>query len=160
MNENLDLVEILKDCPVGTKLYSTIHGEVVFNCVRYHDIDYPIGVSYIGDETGYTRDGRLDKRYDGECILFPSKDQRDWSKFKAPVEKFDYNTLQPFDKVLVRNVSADVEGEYWRCGLFSCMLSNGMLCECRWDQGIPYNDETKHLIDTTDMPDEKYIWWE
>lgn len=72
------------------------------------------------------------------------------------IKKFDYNTLQPFDKVLVR----DGDCEYWRCGLFSCMLSNGMLCECRWDQGIPYNDETKHLLGTCDMPDEKYIWWE
>lgn len=26
MNENLDLIEILKDCPIGTKLYSTTVG--------------------------------------------------------------------------------------------------------------------------------------
>ena len=30
MNENLNLVEILKDCPKGTKLYSPIFGEVKF----------------------------------------------------------------------------------------------------------------------------------
>lgn len=30
MNENLNLVEILKDCPKGTKLYSTVYGEVKF----------------------------------------------------------------------------------------------------------------------------------
>lgn len=72
------------------------------------------------------------------------------------IKKFDYNTLQPFNKVLVRDGDCD----YWRCGFFSCMLSNGMLCECRWDQGIPYNDETKHLLGTCDIPDEKYIWWE
>ena len=45
--------------------------------------------------------------YNGECTLFPSKDQRDWSKFvrfwdKPKVDKFDPKTLQPFDKVLVR----------------------------------------------------------
>ena len=28
MNENLNLVEILKDCPKGTKLYSSVLGEV------------------------------------------------------------------------------------------------------------------------------------
>ena len=72
------------------------------------------------------------------------------------IKKFDYNTLQPFDKVLVRDGDCD----YWRCGFFYHMLSNGMLCECRWDQGIPYNDETKHLLGTCDIPDEKYIWWE
>ena len=41
----------------------------------------------------------------GECILFPSKEQRDWSKFNAPwlkKERFDPKTLKPFDKVLVR----------------------------------------------------------
>ena len=50
------------------------------------------------------------------------------------------------------------DGQRWRCGLFSRLLSTGMLCECSWDQGIPYNEETRHLIGTTDMPDEKYIW--
>ena len=30
MNENLNLVEIMKDCPKGTKFYSTVYGEVEF----------------------------------------------------------------------------------------------------------------------------------
>ena len=152
----LDLVEILKNCPVGTKLYSTIHGEVVLNRVIDDNVYYQIYVNCITGLVGYTRDGRFDRRCDGECILFPSKDQRDWSKFKIPVQEFDYNTLQPFDKVLVR----DGDCEHWRCGFFSFMYNNEMFCECRWLQGIPYNDETKHLVGTTDMPDEKYIWWE
>ena len=156
MNENLDLVEILKDCPRGTILYSVIHGEVTLNYVDTEDVNYPISVNWEDGTASFTRDGRYATKSDGECVLFPSKDQRDWSKFKVFVKKFDYNTLQPFDKVLVRDGDCD----YWRCGFFSCMLSNGMLCECRWDQGIPYNDETKHLLGTTDMPDEKYIWWE
>lgn len=45
MNENLNLVEILKGYPKGTKLYSTIHGEVEFveirnNCITNHSIIY------------------------------------------------------------------------------------------------------------------------
>lgn len=156
MNENLDLVEVLKDCPAGTKLYSAIHGEVTFNCVRDPNINYPIDVDFMYGTAGYTRDGRFYITCDGECVLFPSKDQRDWSKFKAPVKKFDYSKLQPYDRVLVRSC----DGQRWRCGLFSRLLSTGMLCECSWGQGIPYNDETKHLVGTTDMPDEKYIWWE
>ena len=163
MNENLDLVEILKDCPRGTKLYSPFCGKVELDNVGEHCIDYPIVVNHNGNPIVFTCDGRLYNDFpDGECVLFPSKDQRDWSKFKAPIDKFDYNTLQPFDMVLVRDGEGEGEGEgdYWRCGLFSCMLSNGMLCECRWNQGIPYNDETKHLVGTGDMPDEKYIWWE
>ena len=159
----LDLVEILKNCPKGTKLYSTIHGEVVFDHVEVAfdhvddtNINYPIVVKYDYNQIEFTRNGRYYIEYDGECTLFPSKDQRDWSKFKVPVEKFDYNTLQPFDKVLVR----DGDCEHWRCGFFSFMYNNEMFCECRWLQGIPYNDETKHLVGTADRPDEKYIWWE
>ena len=151
----LDLVEILKNCPKGTKLYSTIHGEVTLNYVST-DVNYPINVIWREGTASFTRYGRYAIKSDGECILFPSKDQRDWSKFKVPVEKFDYNTLQPFDKVLVR----DGDCEHWRCGFFSFMYNNEMFCECRWLQGIPYNDETKHLVGTTNMPNEKYIWWE
>ena len=43
MNENLNLVEILKDCPIGTKLYSTIHGDV-----KLELIDDPAESSEIG----------------------------------------------------------------------------------------------------------------
>ena len=157
MNENLDLVKILKDCPRGTKLYSPLCGEVVLNSVDEYCIDYPIEVNCDIGQLTFTRDGRLyDEFPDCECVLFPSKDQRDWSKFKIPVQEFDYETLKPFDRVLVR----DGNCQYWRCAFFSCMLSNGMLCECRWEQGIPYNNETKHLLGTGDMPDEKYVWWE
>lgn len=152
----LDLVNILKNCPKGIELYSVLHGEVTFDHVNNIDEYYPIVVKYNDGQIGFTRDGKYYIEYGGECILFPSKDQRDWSKFKIPVLKFDYSTLQPFDKVLVR----EGDCEYWRCALFSCMLSNGMLCECEWSQGVPYNDETKHLVNTADMPDEKYIWWE
>ena len=152
----LDLVKILKDCPKGIKLYSTVHGEVTLEDVVEVGTDYPIKTDHPWGKAEFVRNGKYYNEYDGECVLFPSKDQRDWSKFEIPVKKFDYETLKPFDKVLVR----DGDCQCWRCAFFSCMLSNGMLCECRWGQGIPYNDETKHLLGTCDIPDEKYIWWE
>ena len=49
--------------------------------------------------------------------------------------------------------------DYWRCGWFSYMNENMIYCDTGWHQCIPYNDETKHLVGTKDMPDEKYIWW-
>lgn len=158
MNEKLDLTKILKDCPKGTKLYSPLFGEVTFVGID-EGHSYPIDIEYCFETKrfSFTEQGLYFKEEpNGECLLFPSKDQRDWSKFKVPVEKFDYSTLKPFDRVLVRGDF----GGIWRVALFSCMLSNGMLCECRWDQGIPYNDETKHLVGTSDDPDKKYIWWE
>ena len=44
MNENINLCEILKDCPKGTKLYSPVIGEVIFEDINYNS-SYPIGVS-------------------------------------------------------------------------------------------------------------------
>lgn len=159
MNEKLDLVEILKDCPKGTKLYlSTLGCYVSLEWVDKR-IQHPIRVIPIGSKEviDLTRYGQSRREYpDGDCILWPSKECRDWSKFKVPVEKFDYSTLKPFDKVLVRDIFHDE----WRCALFTCMINNSMFCSNRWKQGIPYNDETKHLAGTTDKPDEKYIWWE
>ena len=156
MNENLDLVEILKCCPKGTKLYSTVFGHVKLYLIRTGD--YPIIIETKGGFLQYlSGNGILRKDMkDSECILFPSKEQRDWSKFKAPVEKFDYNTLKPFDKVLVRRTNYD----NWKASHYSFMDNKVMMCDACWEQGIPYNDKTKHLAGTSDMPEEKYIWWE
>lgn len=152
----LDLVKILKNCPKDTRLYSAAHGEVTLNYVGAEDANYPISVIWGDGTASFTRDGRYSIKSDGECILFPSKDQRDWSKFKIPVLKFDYSTLQPFDKVLVR----DSDHISWRCNFLSHLEHNGAYCVSSvWDQMIPYNEETKHLLGTSDMPDKKYIWW-
>ena len=88
-----------------------------------------------------------------------AKDQRDWSKFKRPRKRFNPKDFKPFDKVLIKH---HYESERWVCNFFSDMLPNGeahCLCldvhEC-----IPYNDETKHLVGTTDDCPEFYKWWE
>lgn len=157
MNENLDLSEILKDCPRGTKLYSPLCGEVALDSVDEDHMYYPIKANRDCLQLTFARDGRFHRKFNGECMLFPSKDQRDWSKFKAPVEKFDYSTLQPFDKVLVR----DSNDLFWRCDFLSHRSDHKAYCVSNpWNQVIPYNDETKHLIGTVDIPNKKYIWWE
>lgn len=157
MNKNLDLAEILKNCPRGTKLYSPLCGEVALDSVDEDYMYYPIKANRDGLQLTFARDGRFHRKFNGECMLFPSKDQRDWSKFKAPVKKFDYSTLHPFDRVLVR----DSDDLSWRCNLLSHRSGYRVYClGTSWGQMIPYNDETKHLVGTTDRPDEKYIWWE
>ena len=89
MNENLNLVEILKDCPEGTKLYSTVFGEVKLEEVKENS-KYPIMVKpKIGGFESFTSSGRWMENYYGECTLFPGKEQRDWSKFKSKQPKFD-----------------------------------------------------------------------
>ena len=254
MNENLNLVDILKDCPRGTKLYSTIHGEVKFEEIKNGD-KYPI-IFYYRDIDGeryidaVTDDGRHKFRFCGECTLFPEKHQRDWAKFKVEPEmvdgeiyyvkigfvewiyiyrknytyktmhyvavlnnylmefnnictthnedikvlrkateeekrlffetikkngrkwdadkkelvriepKFGISTLQPYDKVLVRDRNINT----WHCSFFDRLDKTSwysfMCVGGRFHQCIPYNNETKHLHNTNEMPPEKYITWE
>ena len=159
MNEKLNLVEILKDCPKGTKLYSTNFGVVKFDEIG-NNPNYPIVVSHIGGFEKFTKDGRLYCICDGECVLFPSKDQRDWSKFKPKKTKFNPQTLKPFDRVLVRN-----DREDWSCVLFSHIAKDEETCPyaCGYDwftYCIPYNEDTKHLVGTTKEAPEYYRYWE
>ena len=163
MNENIDLTKILKDCPKGWKLYSPMCGEVVFSFIKENDI-CPIILCYEGGQITFSKEGFYYKSYkDAECLLFPSKDQRDWSKFSAPWyknEKFDPKTLQPFDKVIAK----DLIYYTWRCDLFSDIIeSSNFPYRCvtaSYQCCIPYNDDTKHLLGTKDEAPEYYRYWE
>lgn len=180
MNENLNLVEILKDCPIGWHFYSSVYGEVEFIGVLHDDPiplhgreddwcfysskkhKYPIKLMAYSGEYFVSREGKHVYSA-GECTLFPSKDQRDWSKFEAPwykKEKFDPTTLKPFDKVLVR----DVDSKCWRCNLFSHTETEYPMFPYTTHVGhfyycIPYNEETKHLVGTTEEAPEFYRYW-
>ena len=160
MNENIDLTKILKDCPSGTKLYTPIWGEVTF--VEVFDSLYPIRIYDKYDNRIYlSKYGHyLIHEQDSECILFPSKEQRDWSKFTAPwykKERFDHKTLKPFDKVLVR----DNINNPWVCDHFS-YINHANICitTARCKHCIPYNNDTKHLVGTTEEAPEYYRYWE
>lgn len=156
MNENLNLVEILKDCPEGTKLYSPIYGDVELVKV-HHDGIYPIQVK-LRNYTLYSfaKDGRAFAEYNGECTLFPSKEQRDWSKFEVKKPKFDPQTLLPFDRVLVR----DDRNKKWECSLFSIYCPCVTIINTGYKYCIPYNDDTKHLVGTSEEAPEFYRYWE
>ena len=161
MNENIDLTKILKNCPKGTTFYHLIYEDVSFEGIT--DLVYPIQVS--SKEAGVillSRKGRM-AIGKGECVLFPSKDQRDWSKFTAPwykKERFDPKTLQPFDKVI-----AKCNDFKWVCEIFSHYdISKGIMpyvCVGGfYNVCIPYNDDTKHLVGTKEEAPEFYRYWE
>ena len=170
MNENIDLTKILKDCPEGTTFWSDNYGEVQFKCIvkSYTDsINYSILVKRSdGHNVYYTKEGWHDILFPANCLLWPSKDCRDWSKFTASwykKEKFDPKTLKPFDKVLV----SDEEGKYeWTCKFFShyrdCKLNKYRYTTTAnvYKYCIPYNDDTKHLVGTTEDAPEYYRYWE
>ena len=161
MNENLNLVEILKDCPKGTKLYSTVFGEVEFNTII--GTDTIIVNTETDDTVFFSAYGKMYSQYNGECLLFPSREQRDWSKFKPNKPKFDPKTLKPFDKVLVKR--GDKSYNVWFPDIISlppndvdetvlCMTTNDVV------MAIPYNEETKHLVGTNKEAPEFYRYWE
>ena len=166
MNENINLCDILKNCPKGTKLFSYIHGEVEFLKIDKDESRYKIVV--IGktkEDTEYTEtftaEGILNHRFNGICTLVPSKDQPDWSKWECPKPKFDPKTLKAFDRVIVKNIQNNI----WHIQYFShinekittypffCLHDSYAYC-------IPYNDDTKHLVGTKDEAPEFYKYWE
>ena len=146
----MNIAEILKNVPKGTKLYSPIFGDVIFEDIRHDFIRVRNNL--------IIRDFHPDGRYyaNGECMLFPSRENRDWNTFK----KFDITTLKPFDKVLVR----DSEIYIWKCNFYShyridkdyykYVCISDYYCQC-----IPYNDETKHLVGTNEDCPEYYKTW-
>lgn len=140
----INIAEILKNVPTGTKLYSPIFGDVKLLSIQ-DELQYPIRVRLCDKDVleNFTEEGKYNREYpDGECILFPSKENRDWNKFK--VEK-SYK-FKPFDRVLVR----DRETDPWVCDHFSYIRKKNYICsgDVAWRYCILYNDETKHLVGT------------
>lgn len=83
-NENLDLVKLLGNCPKGTKLWSPLFGELNLEFVEKRSVGASIVTSdYCGSPCRFSEDGTYYQGYkDAECVLFPSKECRDWSKFE------------------------------------------------------------------------------
>lgn len=75
MEKEINIAEILKDKPKGAKLYTPIFGEVKYDSVLLGDIK----VLYSCTDRHFYMDGKF--CMNGECLLFPSKEMRDWSKF-------------------------------------------------------------------------------
>ena len=93
---------------------------------------------------------------------FFSEDEENYQDLLLVKEEFEdiksKCIFKPFDKVLVRDNSKEV----WFATLFSNFTTNGRyrICDgCYYDQCIPYNDETEHLIRTTYDAPKKYKTW-
>lgn len=171
MNKDIDLTEILKNCPRGAKFYSYIFGdETYFQGFSLYE-GKPISITIYGKKGEWqnfslSRKGHPYSDECGECCIFPSKEMRDWSKFSAPwlkKERFNPNMLKVFDRVLVR-----FDCGAWSATLFSHLIDSKfankkydiICCGSVFDYCIPYNDETKHLIGTTKEAPDFYRYWE
>lgn len=85
----VNIAELLKKAPYKTPLYSTVCGECRLECVSYSD-DFTITIQYDLPGGGVSsmvldKNGRM--YFNGECVLFPSKKNRDWHTFHP---KFEY----------------------------------------------------------------------
>ena len=116
--QKLNLCEVLKYCPEGEPFWSPMLGDV-----KLYDIIQSDVVVRVSKENGETwvinADGTITigEVTSPEIMLYPSREQRDWSKFTAPwykKKRFDTKTLKPFDKVLSR-----YDGGCWSANLFS-----------------------------------------
>lgn len=92
---SINIAEILKNCPHGTKLYSTIHGEVELKSAGYTTIKVEAtNCNREKREAEFNAYGRFLRPYpDAECTLFPARDQRDWTKFRQPLPPLEPNTI-------------------------------------------------------------------
>lgn len=127
--KELNLVEILKDCPQGTKLYSPVCGKCTFLDVADYDPTYPIAVHATnGTPYYFTADGRFFDDEGTECLLFPSKDQRDWSKFQRPYKEGD---------IVFYNNTISIFKEWGDETLFRAYVCIYLCCEGLIDEDVP-----------------------
>ena len=162
--QELNLCEILKYCPEGEPLWSPLLGDV-----KLHNVNQCVNAVFVTATNlttwriNHDATIKINGGSSPETMLYPSRTQRDWSKFTAPwlkTEKFDPKTLKPFDRVLARNHGS----HRWACDLFSDIIDGD---ECMYHcigsyyrYCIPYNDETKHLLDTKEEAPVFYRYWE
>lgn len=118
----MNIAKILKHCPKGTELYSLLEGNVTLMGIDDSE-SYPIKTCKGGTTLSlFTKDGLYFKhRPDGECLLFPSKEQRDWNKFRLPIKNGDIMMLpdgtRPFIATGTTTVVNGVETVKYHCGL-------------------------------------------
>ena len=107
--EKINIAEILRDCPKGMELYSPIFGKVYLNEIRPH-------LSIVVTTDKYKEEFLYDGRYviNGECMLFPSKDQTTWEGIEAPFKDGDIVSTDDgiFTAIVRRVVEFEIEDLY------------------------------------------------
>lgn len=129
MNNNINIAEILKDCPKGIKLYSPLLGNVTLEKVDINST-IPIRVNDGFNSCSYfTKTGLYYYHEDGECLLFPSSKMRDWTKF---FKRGD----------VVRNKAGN------RYAIFDCWESDDYT---NFNTTISYSDESSAMFYTKEV---------
>lgn len=148
----INIVEKLKDCPKGTKLYSTVFGDLEFLEIDNENRNYPITVTVKDKDWGkekFTAEGKWTITKNSECVLFPSKDNRDWNKFRIPVKRGDIMMIPNSDHAFITTGEfTDNASVMFICGVDE----DNELCinpgNAGWTKGfyIPASEEAKKKL--------------
>ena len=114
--KDFDIYEILKGMPDGTPLYTTLCGNVEFTSVAADkEKSEAIWIEDKNEKYAFDKNGKWMK--EGEVLLFPSKEMRDWSKFfkKGDVLVSNDNDCHIIFKGFSKNDYTTFEGEHWIC---------------------------------------------
>lgn len=143
-----NIVEILKDKPQGTKLYSSACGKCKLESVD----DKSFKISFYNSKFGFMNggEGYLDKNGklydDGECVVFPSKEMRDWGKFAW--KKGDVLISNDGKKEVFFNGFTDDTYALFKAKHGFEVLSNGNTIYLAGEDGIATSDYTLGDKDT------------
>lgn len=139
--------------------------KAAFEAKGYHTGSWDYGDElffFFSMNNGHIRAQRIpgcNKDYEA-CLIDIIKTHPDYKELELPKPHYDISNFHVGMPVLVR----DNEGEEWRYTTFSHVTSrfyeNKFAAGCTyWSQCIPFNDDTKHLLGTTEPCDEMYINW-
>lgn len=120
MENKINIAELLKDFPKGAKLYSPLCGECTFQCIHSELKKILISTSD-GATLTFHYNGTYYQMDNSECLLFPSKDQRDWRKFQRPFMDGDILVDISGDIYICKIIST-----YNYCGSYASINSNGV----------------------------------
>lgn len=123
------------------------------DAIMFH-VDYNLGthsmdfnVSILKENFEFYKSNDLDDEIALNEALYSR--YKSWNKEKNILEELKPKVdMKPFDKVLVR----DSKQDSWRANLFGHKSEDGYYrcVYANWVYCIPYNDQTKHLLGTTD----------
>ena len=103
MDKDINLVELLKNAPKGIRLWSPICGVCELFTVNVDFEAFPIVCIGIDDglEWHFKANGAFTNNTGVECLLFPSRENRDWTTFHVETHK----SFKPYQKVLVQELA-------------------------------------------------------
>ena len=140
------VADYLRNAPKGTKLYSPICGECTLHYIDDLDISVTNGEHYfyfnhLGQYNVYEENV-------GECLLFPSKEVREWNNYRVPYD------FKPYDKIVARFRPSSKN--IWQADFYSHRMNkvdHMGISGNFYSEVLPFNTETAKLIGTNISPE-------